>query len=160
MAKYSQQQFKAGWYDVGNKHCYFRSGFEYRWAQYLELLKGLGLIVDWQYEGRKFEFKNIRSGTVFYLPDFLVTYECWGEDKLLKRTYRWQECKGHLLQKNITQFRRMAKYYPNEKIVLVMQRIPQTKTRKNTELFRRLENAKKYVERVMEAEPILKEVGI
>ena len=37
---------------------------------------------------------------------------------------------------------------------------PKTRTKRNVELFRRLENAEKYIERVMEAEKILKEVGI
>jgi len=147
--------FKAGWYDVGNQHCYFRSGLEYRWAKYLEWLKGLGEIVSWLYEPRKFEFKKIRSGTVFYTPDFLVLYGAPYEPN-----HCWHELKGHLKQKDVTKLRRMAKYYPDEKIILIMQNIPKTRTKRNVELFRRLENAEKYIERVMEAEKILKEVGI
>ena len=150
-----QQEFKAGWYDVGDQHEYFRSGLEYRWAQYLELLKGLGEIVKWSYESRRFEFKKIRSGTVFYTPDFLVLYGAPYEPD-----HCWHELKGHLAQRDVTKFRRMAKYYPGEKLILVMERIPKTRTRKNTELFRRLENAEKYVERVMSAEEILRKVGL
>jgi len=151
----SQQQFNAGWYDVGDESYYFRSGGEYHWALYLLLLKDLGEIVDFSYEPRTFWFEKIRRGTNSYKPDFLVLYEEDGE-----RTHRWQEYKGYLKQKNVTQFRRMAKYYPDEKIILVMERIPETRTRKNTELFRRLENAEKYIERIMDAEKILKEVGL
>lgn len=155
MAKTNQQEFKAGWYDVGGQHCYFRSGLEYRWAQYLELLKGLGEIVKWSYEPRRFEFHKIRSGTVFYTPDFLILYGAPYEPD-----HCWHELKGHLTQRDVTKFRRMAKYYPKEKLILVMQRIPKTRTRKNTELFRRLENAEKYIERVMCAEEVLKQVGL
>ena len=149
-------KFKSGWYDVGEQQYYFRSGFEYRWAQYLEWLKGLGEIVGWTYEPRVFWFEKIRRGKNNYKPDFLVLYAEEGDE----RTHRWHECKGYLQQADITKLRRMAKYYPDEKIILVMQRIPKTRTRKNTELFRRLENAEKYVERIMDAEEILKEVGL
>ena len=143
--------FKQGYSTVGGKTYWFRSGLEVRWAQYLEFLKQVGDIVDWGYEPQKFEFKKIRSGTVFYTPDFrIVEKDC---------TY-WHEVKGHLQQKDVTKFRRMAKYYPDEKIILVMQNIPKKPTRKNAEKLRRLDNAKKYVERIIEAEKILKQVGL
>ncbi len=144
--------FKQGWSKVGGKTYWFRSGLEVRWAQYLELLKGLSEILYWEYETKKFEFKGIRSGTVFYTPDFFIQYPS-GE-------MLWHEVKGHLQQKDVTKFRRMAKYYPNEKLILVMQNIPKKSTRKNAEKLRRLSNAAKYVERIMEAEKILKQVGL
>lgn len=155
MRKISQYEFKSGWYTIGGQRNYFRSGFEVQWAEYLELLKGLGEIVGWLYEPRRFIFEKIKRGTNSYLPDFLVLYEEEGE-----RMHRWHEAKGYLKQKNITQLHRMAKYYPDEKIILVMQCIPKTRTRKNTELFRRLENAEKYTERIMDAEKILKDAGL
>jgi hypothetical protein len=146
--------FKQGWSEVGGKRYWFRSGFEVRWAQYLELLKQGGEIYDWFYEPQKFEFEKIRSGTVFYTPDFQVYYYN------IKPPYYWHECKGHLKQKDVTKFRRMDKYYPDETIILVMQNIPQKPTRKNTEKLRRLDNARKYVERVMDGEQLLKQVGL
>lgn len=143
-----------GWATIGGQTCYFRSKFERRWAEWLELLKQADNgTVDWQYEPKKFEFEKIRSGTVFYTPDFRVIY------KELKEIY-WHECKGHLTQKDITKFRRMAKYYPNEKIVLVMQNIPLKTTRKNVEKMRRLDNARKYVYRVIDGGQILKKIGL
>jgi len=146
--------FKQGWSEVGGKRHWFRSGFEVRWAQYLELLKGLGEIYDWFYETEKFEFKAIRSGTVFYTPDFKVYYYN------IEPPHYWHECKGHLTQKDVTKFRRMAKYYPEERIILVMQNIPQKPTRKNAEKLRRLDNARKYVERIMDGGEILKQAGL
>ena len=151
--------FKQGWSVVGGKKYWFRSGLEVRWAQYLELLKGLDEIVDWEYEPRKFEFEGIRSGTVFYIPDFKVEYPRL-ENNHDWEIIRWHEVKGYLKQKDVTKFRRMAKYHPSEKIILVMQNIPKKPTRKSTEKLRRLDNARKYVERIMEAEKILKQVGI
>lgn len=144
--------FKQGRSEVGGKAYRFRSGFEVRWAQYLELLKGLGEVYMWQYEPKKFEFEKIRSGTVFYTPDFLVHYN--------NNEIRWHETKGHLKQKDVVKFKRMAKYYPSEKIILVMQNIPQKPTRKSAEKLRRLANARKYVERVMDGGQVLKKVGL
>ena len=157
--------FKQGYSEVGGKRYWFRSGFEVRWAQYLELLKGLGEIVDWFYEIRKFEFEKIRSGTVFYTPDFKVIYpkesEAGYEDTHCRNCfYVWHECKGHLQQRDVTKFKRMVKYYPNEKLILVMQNIPKKPTRKNAEKLRRLENAGKYVERILNGEELLKKVGL
>ena len=54
----------------------------------------------------------------------------------------------------------MAKYYPAEKIILVMQNIPNKPTKKNTEKFRRMENAAKYVERVIDGGEQLRKVGL
>jgi hypothetical protein len=152
--------FKQGWAEVGGKRYWFRSGFEVRWAEYLEFLKQAGEIVDWSYEPRKFEFEKIRSGTVFYTPDFLVLYGHEAEDGGMDRTHYWHETKGHLKQKDVTKFKRMEKYYPDEKIILVMQNIPKEVTRKNIEKFRRMENADKYVERVMDGGKVLKQVGL
>lgn len=144
--------FKQGWSEVGAKTYWFRSGFEVRWAQYLELLKQAGEIVDWLYEPKDFWFDGIKRGTVSYKPDFKIEKEgC---------IYIWHETKGHLTQKSVTQLKRMAKYHPSEKICLVMQNIPKKATRKSAEKFRRMENAKKYTERVMDGGKILKQVGL
>ena len=146
--------FKQGWSTVGGKTHWFRSGFEVRWARYLEFLKQEGEIYDWVYEPKDFYFEGIRRGTVSYKPDFQVYYYN------IAPPYIWHETKGYLQQKNVTQLRRMAKYYPNEKIILVMQNIPNKSTKKNTEKFRRMENAAKYVERVMDGGEQLRKVGL
>lgn len=146
MAKYCQQQFKAGWSEVGGKRYYFRSGLEVRWARYLQILKELGEIRDWFYEFKKFEFEGIRSGTVFYTPDFYVSMELVGGSI-------WHEVKGHIQQRDCTKFRRMQKYYPDEKMILVIQRI----TKKNKLL---VDRCRKYVAGVIEAEKLLKKNGM
>ena len=148
-----------GWAVVGGKKCYFKSGFELRWAQYLEWLKLAGEIVEWEYEPDKFEFEGIRSGTVFYTPDFKVTYPPAVTGKgLLKGDVIYHECKGHLTQKDVTKFKRMANYHPDVQLELVMQYIPIKPTRKNAEKIRRIDNARKYTERVFDGSKVLKQI--
>jgi hypothetical protein len=142
---------KKGWLTIGGKTHYFKSGFEMRWAKYLELLKTTGAITDWEYEPYKFEFEDIRSGTVFYTPDFKVIEE---------DSHYWYECKGHLTQRDVVKQKRMAKYYPDEKIILAMQRIPYTYTRKSAEKVRRIDNARKYCYRVIDGSKMLKQFGL
>lgn len=104
---------------VGGKKYYWRAGFEKQWAQYLQFLKDIGEIEDWEYESRTFWFEGIRRGTNNYRPDFKITYK--------DGSYCWHETKGRLTQKDITKFRRMAKHHPDEKIILVMERQPTQK---------------------------------
>ena len=140
------------WATVGGQHHWWRSKFEWRWAQYLERLKTAREVDGWLYESERFEFKGIRSGTVFYLPDFWVIYR--SGDTL------WHETKGHLTQRDITKFRRMAKYHPAERIVLVMQNIPKSRTKKNARKRELLKKAQQYVERIIDGTEQLKKVGL
>ena len=153
-----------GWAVVGGKRCYFKSKFELRWAQYLEWLKLAGEIVNWEYEPDKFEFEGIRSGTVFYTPDFRVNkvkemVDDEGKGYLAQEVI-YHECKGHLTQKDVTKFKRMATYHPDVKLELVMQYIPIKPTRKNAEKIRRIDNARKYVERVFDGSKVLKQLSL
>ena len=153
-------EFKQGWDIVGGKRYWFRSGFEVRWARYLEFLKEIGEIADWEYEPKDFWFEEIKRGTVSYKPDFRVNYmRQLSDPNAAIGEIIWHECKGHIQQKDVTKFRRMAKYYPDEKIILVMQNIPKTSTRKNFEKRRRIANAKQYIERVMDGSEVLKKAG-
>jgi len=101
--------------EIGDRKIYFRSRLEHRWALLLEAWKQGGAIMDWEYEPKRFWFEGIKRGTNSYLPDFKVFLKGGGHE--------WHECKGHITQKDVTKFRRMAKYHPNEKMVLVMQQV-------------------------------------
>lgn len=60
---------------MNGQECRFRSKLEYRYAVYLDLLKGQGHIVDWLYEPQEMaiDFEHGRRGnTRGYLPDFAV----------------------------------------------------------------------------------------
>jgi hypothetical protein len=89
----------------------YRSKWEANVARYLDFLKSRGEISDWKHEPKTYWFKGIKRGTVSWLPDFGVvnkngTFEIW-------------EVKGYMDRKSQTQLSRMARYYPNIKIVLV-----------------------------------------
>lgn len=136
---------EGGWNTVGGKTYYFRSRFEVRWARYLQLLKkGDKKMIEWTYEPRKFWFHEVKAGITSYKPDFYI---------IEKDDHYFVETKGHLTRRDITKFRRMAKYYPDIKLVLVMQAF----TKKNALLC---DSAKKYVDRVIDGGKILRKVGI
>ena len=95
--------------DIG---IFVRSSWEANWARYLNWLKALGQITDWQYEVDTFEFP-IKRGVRFYTPDFKV-FSADG-------TYVYHEVKGYMDPKSITRAKRMAKYYPNERVIMIDQ---------------------------------------
>ena len=152
---YQQQanKFHAGWYDFDNgKRYYMRSGFEARWGKYLDFLVKAGEVVSWEFEPRDFEVKGMRKNTKRYWPDFRVVYS--------NNTVLWHETKGQIKSSDVTKLRRMSQEYPEEKIVLVMQRIPQGHSKSAVGQRVLIDKARMWVERVIEAEPILKKVGI
>jgi len=102
-------------YDViiDGQRCKFKSKFEYRWTLYLQQLVGLGVIQGWEYEPYRFWFEEIKQGVRGYTPDFKV-YE---DSEII-----WHETKVHLVAKDITKYHRMQIYYPDEKLILVMDR--------------------------------------
>lgn len=91
---------------------YFRSKWEANYARYLNLLKERGEIFQWEYEPDTFWFEQIKRGVRSYKPDFKV----W--DKEGSDPY-YIEIKGYMDQKSKTKISRMAKYYPNVKLILV-----------------------------------------
>jgi len=121
-----QRNVIAGNRTVGDRTFRFRSGFEWRWGYYLQILKNAGEIKDWDYEPRKFKFygkdisgsglKGKEIGVRVYTPDFKV-YERNGG-------ITWQETKGFLDSKSYTKVKCFRQYYPTERIELIMQRLP------------------------------------
>jgi len=102
---------------------FVRSAWEANISRYLNFLKARKMIDRWEYEPQRFDFP-IRRGTNTYLPDFKV----W---KTVD-TYEWWEVKGfrlssiaegkkvpRALRRGLIALRRMAKYYPDEKIVVI-----------------------------------------
>ena len=103
--------WKAGWRKVGGKRCYFRSRWEVNYASYLQWLVGLGQIASWEYEADTFWFDGVKRGTRSYLPDFKVT-ENNGE-------IVYHEVKGWMDARSITKIKRMAKYHPKVKLIVI-----------------------------------------
>lgn len=106
--------WKAGWREIGGKRHYFRSRWEANYARYLEWLKFRGDILDWQYEPETFWFEGIKRGVRSYLPDFRV-HELNGDKPL-------HEVKGWMDARSKTTLKRMAKYHPQERIVLIREK--------------------------------------
>lgn len=104
--------------DLGGQ--FFRSSWEANYARYLNWLiasfpgsapDDWGGILKWEFESEEFEFTKIKRGTRFYKPDFKVY--------LKGGAIEYHEVKGYQHQKGETALKRMAKYYPEVKIVLI-----------------------------------------
>lgn len=97
--------------DLGGQ--FFRSRWEANYARYLNWLIAHGQIRSWRYEPKTFVFP-VRRGTVTYLPDFEVTER--------DGAIAFHEVKGWMDAKSQTKLRRMAKYYPEVKVVVIGRR--------------------------------------
>ena len=95
--------------DIGDQ--FFRSSWEANFARYLNLLVKNGNVYRWEYEPDEFEFKAIKRGTRFYIPDFKI----WDHEDSEPYYY---EVKGWMDAKSKTKLKRMAKYYPDVKIIV------------------------------------------
>lgn len=95
--------------DLNNR--YFRSRWEANYARYLNFLINNNQILRWEYEPDTFVFESIKRGTRSYLPDFKV-YKTELE-------YEYHEVKGYNGPTSQTKLKRMAKYFPSEKLILI-----------------------------------------
>ncbi len=103
--------WKQGWRDIGGHQKYYRSRWEANYARYLQWLKERGEIKSWTHESKIFWFEGIKRGTVSYLPDFCVI-EKNGEEV-------YHEVKGWMDKRSLTKLKRMKKYYPNVRLVVI-----------------------------------------
>lgn len=106
--------WKAAWREIGGYRKYFRSRWEANYARYLQWLKEQGQIAEWAHEPTTFWFEGIKRGTCSYLPDFLVT------EKDGSQTY--YEVKGWMDDRSKTKLKRMAKYHPAVKLIVVREK--------------------------------------
>lgn len=103
--------WKAGWRNIGGVNNFFRSRWEANYARYLQWLKERGEIQSWEHEPETFWFEAIKRGVRSYLPDFKVT-EANG-------SLVYHEVKGWMDSRSRTIIRRMAKYHPNVKLLVI-----------------------------------------
>lgn len=87
--------------DLGNQ--FFRSRYEANYARYLNFTNQL-----WEYEKKTFWFDKIKRGVRSYTPDFY-----------LPQTNEFHEVKGWMDKKSQTKLKRMKKYFPEVKIVVI-----------------------------------------
>ncbi len=110
-AKANEATGKQGWRTIGGIKKYYRSKWEANYARYLQWLKENSHILDWKHEPTTFWFKDIKRGVRSYLPDFSIT-ETSG-------TIVYHEVKGWMDAKSATKIKRMAKYHPDIKLIVI-----------------------------------------
>lgn len=103
--------WKCGWREIGGYKKYYRSRWEANYARYLQWLKEKGEIKQWKHESKTFWFDGIKRGCMSYLPDFEVTendgFVCY------------HEVKGWMDDRSKTKIKRMAKYHPEVKLIVI-----------------------------------------
>lgn len=109
----SYSRCKRGWFDNGSKKYFMRSKWEMNYACYLDFLLKYKHINDWEYEVDTFWFENIKRGVRSYKPDFKI----YNNDKSIE----YHEVKGWMDDKSKTKLKRMAKYYPEIKLIVIGQ---------------------------------------
>jgi hypothetical protein len=128
---------------VNGRSVYFKSQVEVRFATILQRLQQASAIVEWDYEGKEFWFDDIRRGTCSYRPDFRAVWPEEGE------VYYETKSTSGLRQRDVTKFRRMAKRYPDVKLVLVLPRKPSQGHSKSAVRQRiLLDKASRYIDHV------------
>lgn len=103
--------WKAGWRQIGDNKKYYRSRWEANYARYLEWLKKHKQIISWEHEPKTFWFEGIKRGVMSYLPDFRVVE--------LNGAEIYHEVKGWMDDRSKTKIKRMAKYYPEVKLIVI-----------------------------------------
>lgn len=94
--------------DIG---IFVRSSWEANYARYLNWLVEQRQIKSWEYEPDVFLFDGITKGCRSYLPDFKVTNN--------DESVEYHEVKGWMDKQSQTKLRRMKKYHPDVKIILI-----------------------------------------
>lgn len=102
---------KRGDYDINGVSIYFRSMWEANYALYLNYLIKKKEIKSWSFEPETFWFEKIRRGVRSYTPDFKVINN--------DNSVVFHEVKGWMDAKSKTKIKRMAKYYPEIKLIIV-----------------------------------------
>jgi hypothetical protein len=111
MSGNSYPSVERGHYDINGTTYYFRSKWEANYALYLDWLVSKKQILEWQYEQDTFVFEEIKFGTRQYTPDFKIFNK--------NKTIEYHEVKGYMDSKSKTKLKRMKKYFPSVKLVLI-----------------------------------------
>ena len=110
---------------VGGKKCSFGSKVEYRYAEYLEVLKRAGEIKDWWYEPKELKLTGKRWS--YYIPDFIVENN--------DGTKEIHETKGYFPSEDATLLKRTSEQYAYP-ITLVFAHSPGTNQKAQAQIKR------------------------
>ena len=111
LPKNAYSRAKRGYYDIGGKKMYFRSMWEANYALYLNWLVDNKHIKSWLFEPDVFWFEKIRRGVRSYCPDFKILNN--------DNSIEYHEIKGYFDSKSKTKMKRMKKYHPKTKLLLI-----------------------------------------
>jgi hypothetical protein len=100
-----------GDYECSKGSVFFRSKWEANYALYLDFLIKNGDINNWEFENKVFVFEPIKFGTRSYRPDFEVT--------MPDGSIEYHEVKGYMDGRSKTKLKRMEKYFPDVKLILI-----------------------------------------
>lgn len=120
--------WKGGWREIGGYKKYYRSRWEANYARWLERERLEGRIHSWAHEPKTFWFEGVKRGVNNYLPDFQVVYQRKeidkesGEEKLIIEE-EYHEVKGWMDSKSATKIKRMTKYHPTVKLIVIDRKI-------------------------------------
>ena len=81
---------------IASREFHFKSKFEYRYAQYLEILREQGHLIHWDYEPIALVFEEETRGAKVYTPDFRITTN--------SDAFEYHETKGRLSGSDVTIF--------------------------------------------------------
>lgn len=90
---------------------FVRSAWEANYARYLNWLVEQGEIEGWEYEADTFIFHGVTRGAYSYTPDFKVTNR--------GGSVEYHEVKGWMDGKSKTRLKRMTKFYPDVKVIVI-----------------------------------------
>lgn len=107
----NSNNWQPGHREIGGRKIYFRSKWEINYCRYLQWLKDLGQIKEWEYEVDTFWFDAIKRGVRSYKPDFKITEK--------NGSVHYAEVKGWFDSRSRTKLKRMKIYHPSVKIVLI-----------------------------------------
>lgn len=95
--------------DIGKQ--FFRSAWEANYARYLNFLVQQKNIASWKFEPKTFWFEKIKRGVRSYKPDFEIIN--------VDGSVEYHEVKGYDYPRGKTARKRLAKYYPEVKLVVI-----------------------------------------
>jgi DNA-binding transcriptional regulator GbsR (MarR family) len=101
----------AAWREIGGYRKYYRSKWEANYARYLQWLLEKCEIKEWKHEPETFWFEGIKRGCLSYLPDFRVIEN--------NGNVVYHEVKGWMDDRSKTKIKRMAKYHPRVKLIVI-----------------------------------------
>ena len=107
----SYPKVQRGNYECSKGSIYYRSKWEANYSLYLDFMVKNGMYKSWEFENKTFVFDKIQFGTKKYICDFEVIN--------MDGSIEYHEVKGYMDSRSKTKLKRMQKYYPEVKLILI-----------------------------------------